>query len=110
MESNDTIPTYICRPFKVIRDHTPLVTIFAKALHAARPRLQRMVLKARGYNFTIEYIPGDKMILADTLRRLPNPINNDDVDLDVKVDGLALEADDPQHMTIALINFPTAKQ
>ena len=45
-----------------------------------------------------------------TLSRLPNPINNDDVDLDLRVDGLALEADDPQHLTIALINFPTAKQ
>ena len=49
-------------------------------------------------------------ILADTLSRLPNPINNDDVVLDVRVDGLALEADDPQHLTIALINFPVAKQ
>ena len=50
------------------------------------------------------------MILADALSRPPNPINNDDVDLDVRVDGLALEAEDPQHLTIALINFPTAKQ
>ena len=50
------------------------------------------------------------MILADTLSRLPNPINKNDVDLDVRVDGLALEADDPQNLTIALINFPTAKQ
>ena len=50
------------------------------------------------------------MILADALSRPPNPINNDDVDLDVRVDGLALEAEDHQHLTIALINFPTAKQ
>ena len=50
------------------------------------------------------------MILADTLSRLPNPINNDDVDLDVRVDGLALEDEVPAHLTIALINFPTAKQ
>ena len=50
------------------------------------------------------------MIMTHTLSRLPNPINNDDVDLDVRVDGLALEADDPQHLTIALINFPAAKQ
>ena len=98
------------RPFKVISDHTPLVAICAKALHAAPPRLQRMLLKIQGYNFAIGYRPGDKIILADALSRLPNPINNDDVDLDVTVDGLALEAEDPQHMTIALINFPTAKQ
>ena len=50
------------------------------------------------------------MILVDTLSRLPNPINNDDVDMDVRVQGLALEADDTQHLTIALINCPTAKQ
>ena len=50
------------------------------------------------------------MIVADTLSRLPNPINKNDVDLDVRVDGLALEADDPQNLTIALNNFPTAKQ
>ena len=50
------------------------------------------------------------MILADTLSRLPNLINNYDVDLDVRVDVLALEADDTQHLTIALINFPTAKR
>ena len=50
------------------------------------------------------------MILAETLSRLTNPINNDDGDLDVRVDGLALKAEDPHHLTIALINFPTAKQ
>ena len=98
------------RPFKVISDHKPLIAICAKALHAAPPRLQRMLLKIQGYNFAIEYRPGDKMILADALSHLPNPINNDDVDLDVRVDGLALEAEDPQYLTIALINFPTAKQ
>ena len=98
------------RRFKVITDHKPLVTICAKAQHAAPPRLQRMLLKIQGYNFEIEYRPGYQMILAGTLSRLPNPINNDDVDLDVRVDGLALEAEDPQHVTIALINFPAAKQ
>ena len=96
-------------PFKVISDHKPLVTICAKSLHAAPPRLQRLLLKIQGYNFTIEYRPGDKMILADTLSRLPNPISNDDVDLDVRIDSLALEAGDPQPLTIALINFPIAK-
>ena len=69
-----------------------------------------MLLNIQGYNFTVEYRPGEQMILTDTLSRLPNPINNDDVDLDVRVDGLVLEADDPQHLTISLINFPTAKQ
>ena len=98
------------RPFNVITDHKPLVTSCAKALHAGPLRLQRILLKIQGYNFEIEYRPGDKMILADTLSRLPNPINNNDVDLDVRIGGLALEVEDPEHLTIALINFPTAKQ
>ena len=59
------------RPFKVITDHKPVVTIFANALHAAPPRLQRMLLKIQGYKFEIEYRPGDKIIHADTLSRLP---------------------------------------
>ena len=50
------------------------------------------------------------MILEDTPSRLPNTINNDDVDLEVRVDGLVLKAEDTQHLTIALIHFPTAKQ
>ena len=83
--------TYLCgRPFKVITDHKPLITICANALHAAPPRLQRMLMKIQGYNFEIEYRPGDKIILTDTLSRLPNPINNGDVDLDMRVDGLTL--------------------
>ena len=98
------------RPFKVKTDHKPLVTICAKALHAAPQRHQRMLLKIQCYNFEIEYRPGDKMILGDTLSRLSTPINNDDFVLDVRVDGLALEADDPQDLTIAFINYPTAKQ
>ena len=98
------------RPINAIPDHKPLVTICAKALHTGPLSLQRMLLTIQGYNFEIEYRPGDKIILADILSRLPNPINNDDVDLDVRVDGLALEAEDPQHLTIALINFTTAQQ
>ena len=104
MKSIDNIPTFQCT------DHKPLVTICAKALHAGPLRLPRMQLNIQGYNFESGYRPGDKIILAHMLSRLPNPINNDDVDLDVRVDGLALEADYHQHLTIALINFTTAQQ
>ena len=37
------------RPFKVISDHKPLVTICAKALHATPPRLQHMLLNITSY-------------------------------------------------------------
>ena len=98
------------RPFTVRTDHKPLVTICTKPLHAAPPRLQRMLLKIQGYNCQIEYRPGKEMILSDTLSRLPNPENNDEIDLDVRVDGIDLEAEDHEHQTIALINFSMHKQ
>jgi len=41
--------------FKIITDHKPLVTICSKPLHAAPPRLQRMLLKIQGYDYNIQH-------------------------------------------------------
>ena len=103
--------TYLyARPFTIITEHKPLVTICAKRIHAAPPRLQRMLLQIQGYNFEIKYRPGQTIVLADALSRLPNPENNAEIELDVRVDGIDLVVDDSQCKTIALINFPTHKQ
>ena len=81
--------TYVYgRTFAVVTDHRPLVTICAKPLYAASPRLQRMLVKLQGYNFDIMYQPGEQMVLADTLSRLPNRENDKSIDLDERVDGL----------------------
>ena len=61
------------RPFRVITDHKPLEMTAKKPLPRAPPRLQRMLQKIQGYDFTIEYRQGKTMTLADTLSRLPNP-------------------------------------
>ena len=98
------------RPFTVISDQKPVETICAKPMHAAPPRLQRMLLQIQGYNFKVKYRPGKTMVLADTLSRLPNPENNAEIELDVRVDGIDLVIDDPQCKTIALINFPPHKR
>ena len=95
--------------FTVITDHKPLVTICAKPLHSAPPRLQRMLLKIQGYNYRVMYRPGKDMILADVLSRLPNPENNNTVELDERIDGITTE-DDDGHATIAAINFSAEKQ
>ena len=103
--------TYLyARPFTVISDQKPLETICAKPIHAAPPRLQRMLLQIQGYNFKVKYRPGKTMVLADTLSRLPNPENNAEIELDVRVDGIDLVIDDPECKTIALINFPPHKR
>ena len=65
------------RPLRVITDHKPLEMIFKKPLLRAPPRLQRMLQKIHGYDFTIKYRQGKTMTLADTLSRLPNPKDKD---------------------------------
>ena len=73
------------RNFEVITDHKPLVTIVDKPLTAAPARLQRMLIRLQGYNFTITYRKGLDNQLADGLSRLPCT-NADPIDLDIRVD------------------------
>ena len=88
--------TYLyARPFTIITYHKPLVTICAKPIQAASPHLQRMLLRIQGYNYEITYHIGETMVLADTLSRLPNPENDTEIELDVRVDGVDLVVDDP---------------
>lgn len=98
------------KSFTVVTDHKPLVTICTKPLHAAPPRLQCMLIKTQGYNYNIVYRPGNQMVLADTLSRLPNPENNEDIELDEHIDGLDTEFEDPEHHTVAIVNFSPNKQ
>ena len=78
------------RPFRVITDHKPLEMISKKPLLRAPPRLQTMLQKIQGYDFTIEYRQGKTMTLADTLSRLPNPKDKGAVELDLRVDGIEM--------------------
>ena len=50
------------------------------------------------------------MILADALSRMPNRNHNKDVELDVRVDGIAIHDDNPEHQSITMINFSTEQQ
>lgn len=61
--------------FMVESDHKPLEMIHLKNLTAAPPRLQRLVLRVQGYDFTIKYKPGTDMLLADPMSKL-NPLPN----------------------------------
>ena len=82
------------RAFTVVSDHKPLEIICGKPLRSAPPRLQRMLTKIQGYDFKVTYRPGKDMLLADTLSRLPNPDNNEEVQLDLKVDAVTGPQDD----------------
>ena len=52
--------------------------IHLKNLTAAPPRLQRMLLRIQGYDFTVKYKPGTEMLLADPMSRL-NPLPNEEL-------------------------------
>ena len=56
--------------FMVELDYKPLEMIHPKNLTAAPPRMQRMLLKKQGYDFTIKYKPGTEMLLAGPMLRL----------------------------------------
>ena len=85
----------------MVTDHKPLMTICHKQLHRAPPRLQRILLKIQGCHYTIEYRPGSYILLADTLTHMPNPKNNAEITLDMRVDTI---------MEMAMINFSPHKQ
>ena len=61
--------------------HKPLVPIFQKPLHTAPKRLQRMLLHQQKYNLHVQYLPGSKMFIADTLSRvfLPGDPSEEDM-------------------------------
>ena len=50
-------------------DHSPLKVIFKKPLHTASPRIQAMLLKLMKYNLEVNYVPGARLHIADTLSR-----------------------------------------
>ena len=60
----------------VQNNHNPLEMIQRKPIQAAPPRLQCMLLKLQKYDYTIQYIPGKDMVLADRLSRFPSCTEN----------------------------------
>ena len=62
-------------------DHKPLESISTKALAAAPPRLQRMLLQLQKYDLKIIHVPGKNIPVADTLSRQSLPIGTDGFDM-----------------------------
>lgn len=60
-------------PVIIETDHQPLVTIFSekKDINSLTPRLQRFRIRMMRYNVVVQYLPGKRMITADTLSRKP---------------------------------------
>ena len=68
--------TYVyIRHIIIQNDHKPLEMIQRKPIHVALPRLQCIVLKLQKYDYTIQYVPGKDMVLADRLSHFPSCSN-----------------------------------
>ena len=67
-------------------DHKPLEMILRKPMATAPLRLQAMMLKLSGYDLKVEYLPGKKQVLADTLSRAsPNEAPPEEEDIQVNM-------------------------
>ena len=65
------------RRFKIVSGHSPLQQIIKKDIRETTTRLQRLLLRCQGYDFTIEYKKGVEMHISDCLSRcVPPPAPN----------------------------------
>lgn len=72
---------YTCERFKeyidginviLETDHKPLIQILqTKPLDDLTPRLQKIRMRLMRYSYSINFVPGKQLILADSLSRLP---------------------------------------
>ena len=67
-------------------NHKPPETIIRKPMATAPLRLQAMMLKVSGYDQKVEYLPGKKQVLADTLSRASlNELQADEDEIQVNI-------------------------
>ena len=57
------------RKVEIQSDHKPLEVIVKKEIGKVPSRLQRMLLKCLRYDYTVTFVPGKFMFIADTLSR-----------------------------------------
>ena len=69
------------RKFTVITDCKALEMLFKKPLHTAPPRLQQIMIKIQGYDYTLKYSQGETMVIADALSHLPNMARSEEIEV-----------------------------
>lgn len=72
--------------FTLETDHQPLIAISKKGLNDMPPRLQRFFVRLLKYTFTLQYVPGSQLVLADTLSRQKTHIPREPNDLAVDIE------------------------
>ena len=75
-------------------------------LSSAPQRLQQLLLKLQGYNYTLDYLQGSEMTIAETLSRLPNEKESQTIDLDIQVDHVKFSTDGIEYLCRYPIRAP----
>ena len=68
--------------FVVQNDHKPLISIYQTGLSKSPPRMQCFLLRLQRYNFQLNYVPGNKLFVADILSTLPLPDSTSEIKSD----------------------------
>ena len=87
-----------------------------KPIHKAQPRLQCMLSKLQKYDYSIQYVPGKDMVLADRLSCFPSCSNNSQIVLHQNIQTINFNSEclniirgaterDPVHSTLYRLNL-----
>ena len=81
IEKESLAITYACKrfsdyligkPFHIFTDYKPLVSLLgSKPLDSLPPRVQHFRMRLMRFTYTISYVPGKNLTVADTLSRAP---------------------------------------
>lgn len=71
-------------------DHNPLLAISKKEIGDMPPRLQRLFLRLLKYEFELQYVPGSKLVVANTLSRIPSQKQPEKGSTDVEVHAVGV--------------------
>lgn len=82
-------------------DHKPLEALFKKPLDSIPARLQRMMLRIQGYEFSVVYKPGKYMYVADALSRAALP--------ELLTDKVSEEVEEQSCFLIENVRFSASK-
>ena len=98
--------TYVYgQSFMIESDHKLLESISRKNLADMPARLQGMMLRLQGYNFTIHYCPGKEMVIPDTLSCF-SPRPGPDLPLDNAIHHACIMPDRKEAFQQAFMNDP----
>lgn len=99
------------RKITIETDHRPLLAIASKGIGDMPPRLQRFFLRLLMYDYTLQFVPGKLLLLADMLSR-SSPVTTKDTagsTEDVEVHAVSVVSDLVSKKTLDRLAEATAK-